>query len=113
DLVDVLPQAFRIAEAGRPGPVVIDVPKDVQSERIRLCALPRATHSPAAATADVARIAQAAAAIDAAQRPLLYVGGGARHPRAQAQLRRLAERAQLPTAGTLMALGALPADHAL
>lgn len=113
DLVDVLPEAFRIAESGRPGPVVIDVPKDVQTERIRLAHLPSPAPRATADATDRALIAQAAAMIDAAQRPILYLGGGVTQARAHASARVLAERADLPTTMTLMALGTLAHDHPL
>lgn len=117
DLVDVLPEAFRIAESGRPGPVVIDVPKDVQTERIKLDALPspmpRIAFDAPIETGLPALFDRAAAMIDTAQRPILYLGGGITLARAQADAMALAERARLPTTMTLMALGTLPAGHPL
>src|SRR5687767_4908554 len=114
ELWRVIPEAFRIAENGRPGPVLIDVPKDVQLQM---------------ADADVAEFAEppaqpletnlaeqfelAAHMIYAAQRPVLYVGGGIVKARAHHLIRELAERAGLPTTSTLMALGTLPSEHAL
>lgn len=116
DLVWMIPEAFRIAESGRPGPVVVDVPKDVQLQRIAL-PLPTAPtlretgESPRAPTAT--DWATAAALINTAQRPVLYLGGGVVKARAWEAARALAEKAALPTVTTLMALGALPAGHPL
>ena len=116
DLVWMIPEAFRIAESGRPGPVVVDVPKDVQLQRIAL-PLPTAPtlretgESPRAPTAT--DWAAAAALINTAQRPVLYLGGGVVKARGWEAARALAEKAALPTVTTLMALGALPAGHPL
>ena len=114
ELLDVIPRAFAIASEGRPGPVWIDIPKDVQTETIDIDDLPEFfTEAPPAAI-DSAAVAEAAKLINAAERPVLYLGGGVIQSRGGAGLARvLAEKAQLPTTMTLMALGALPADHEL
>jgi len=113
ELWHVIPEAFRIAERGRPGPVLIDVPKDVQLQSTDDAALPELAPM-AGAQADQAELFDLAAhMIHAAQRPVLYVGGGIVKARAHAVVRQLAERAGLPVTSTLMALGALPAGHAL
>jgi acetolactate synthase-1/2/3 large subunit len=116
ELRDVIPEAFRIAESGRPGPVLIDVPKDVQLQMadadVDVAELAEAPFEPV--ESDLAeRFELAAQMIHAAQRPVLYVGGGIVKARAHHLIRELAERAGLPTTSTLMALGALPSDHAL
>ncbi len=115
DLAAVLHEAFRIATSGRPGPVVVDIPKDVQfatgvyvgpSEA-------RALHAYAPQTTpDAAAAAEAAQMIAAARRPLFYTGGGVINsgPGASAALRRLAARTGAPVTSTLMGLGAFPAD---
>lgn len=112
ELWRVIPEAFRIAEGGRPGPVLIDVPKDVQLQLAD--ADPVESHvEPTLPDADLADFGRAADMIHAAQRPVLYVGGGIVKARAHTLIRQLAERAGLPTASTLMALGALPSEHML
>ncbi|WP_020648902.1 biosynthetic-type acetolactate synthase large subunit [Solimonas variicoloris] len=113
DLLDLLPEAFRIAESGRPGPVLLDVPKDVQTERLRIERVPDAAPPQRAPAPDAAAIAQAARLIERAQRPVLYLGGGVTQARAQGLAQAFAERAGLPTTTTLMALGTLPPDHPL
>ncbi len=119
ELWHVIPEAFRIAESGRPGPVLIDVPKDIQlqlADGEPIDAEP--SQEPAAPSVtsifDARRhFDRAAQMIHAAQRPVLYVGGGIVKARAHTAIRKLAERAGLPVTSTLMALGCLPAGHAL
>ena len=113
ELLDVIPRAFAIAASGRPGPVLIDIPKDVQSGCIEVATWPAPGRRAPPAPADTAALAQAAALIAAAQRPLLYLGGGVVHAGAAPLAVALAEKAGLPTVMTLMALGAMPVDHPL
>lgn len=111
ELPQVMSDAFRIAQSGRPGPVWIDIPKDVQSATIELDVLPEPGTRMAAPEFDSASVREAAAMINAAQRPVLYLGGGVIN--APEQIRQLAEKANLPTTLTLMALGMLPKAHPL
>ncbi len=113
ELAVVLPEAFRIAESGRPGPVLLDIPKDVQTERIELETLPDPVNPTLAPVPHPGEIARAASLIERSQRPILYLGGGVRIARAFAAAQRIAETASLPTVTTLMALGALPPHHPL
>jgi len=113
ELLDVVPDAFRIAASGRPGPVVIDIPKDVQNETIAIDALPepgRPDPAPCAAADEIARVA---ALIDAATRPVFLVGAGVVASGASDVLRRIAEDAAIPVAATLLGLGAMRHDHPL
>jgi acetolactate synthase-1/2/3 large subunit len=113
ELLDIIPRAFRLAASGRPGPVLVDIPKDVQSERLRVDEWPEPGRPDPAPIVDAGAIDAAAALIDAARRPILYLGGGVIHSGSAARAVELAERANLPTVMTLMALGAMPADHPL
>ncbi|HEY8554462.1 MAG TPA: acetolactate synthase large subunit, partial [Burkholderiales bacterium] len=115
ELLEVIPRAFEIAAEGRPGPVWIDIPKDVQNEAIEIDELPwPAARQQEATPLDEAALDAAAALINAAECPVLYLGGGVIHsPGAAALARRLAETASIPATMTLMALGAIPADHPL
>ena len=113
ELPQVICDAFRIAESGRPGPVWIDVPKDVQTAVISLDELPPIAVPDAAPTFEATAVAQAAAMINQAKRPVLYLGGGIICANAYQQAIELAERANLPTTMTLMALGAMPVQHPL
>ncbi|ROP56153.1 acetolactate synthase large subunit [Enterobacter sp. BIGb0383] len=111
ELPQVIVDAFRIAQSGRPGPVWIDIPKDVQNAEIELSELPAPGEKTPAPACDPQSVAAAAAMINAAKRPVLYLGGGVIN--AAEPVRQLAEKAHLPTTMTLMALGVLPKRHPL
>ncbi|SLM64639.1 MULTISPECIES: acetolactate synthase large subunit [Dickeya] len=113
ELPRVIHDAFRLAQTGRPGPVWVDIPKDVQTATIELDRLPEPAVLPATPAVDDAAIHKAAALINQAKRPILYLGGGIISAGAHQQAIELAERAGLPTTMTLMALGAMPVDHPL
>jgi acetolactate synthase I/II/III large subunit len=113
DLLDVIPEAFRLALSGRPGPVLIDVPKDLQAETIEFDALPgpsRPDAPPRFADADIARAAEL---INNSRRPIFLVGGGVIVSGASEILRRIADKASILLASTLHGLGAVPHDHPL
>lgn len=113
DLLEIVPAAFRIAESGRPGPVWLDVPKDVLTAKIDLDALPAPALRDPLPEVDAALIERAASLINAARTPVLYLGGGVIAADAGAAAVALAEQAGLPTTMTLMGLGAMPVDHEL
>ena len=115
DLARTIKEAFYIARSGRPGPVLVDVPVDITmaeldgepDKRIRLPGYkPRTEGHPR-------QIRLAAAALNEAQRPVLFVGGGVILSNASDELRQLAETANAPVTMTLMGLGAFPGDHRL
>jgi acetolactate synthase-1/2/3 large subunit len=115
DLPRVLHEAFHIATTGRPGPVVIDIPKDVQFAKGAYRGPKEVVHAHSyqpRTKGDPARIAEAAAMIAGARRPILYTGGGVINagPRGAALLRELAELTGAPVTSTLMGLGAFPAS---
>ncbi|ELV2796096.1 acetolactate synthase large subunit [Enterobacter ludwigii] len=111
ELPQVISDAFRIAQSGRPGPVWIDIPKDVQTAEIEIDVLPEPGERAPAPQFSAESVQAAAAMINAARRPVLYLGGGAIN--ASDAIRQLAEKASLPTTMTLMALGMLPKAHPL
>ena len=117
DLGAIVAQAFLIAASGRPGPVLIDIPKDVGQERFNYVpvepgsVIPGGFHQPEPPLD--AAVAAALDLIEQAQRPLLYVGGGAISAGAHDSLRLLAERYQLPVTTTLMGKGAFDENDAL
>jgi len=113
ELLEVIPAAFRLAMSGRPGPVLVDVPKDVQTQVIRFEAFPEPATPAPTPELDLAAIERAAKMINEAEQPVLYLGGGVIHSGASHQAVTLAEQAGLPTTMTLMALGAMPIDHPL
>lgn len=115
ELLEVVPDAFRIAMSGRPGPVLIDVPKDVQNQLITIDEgeLPPPAVADPTPPLDMAAIEAAAQMINAAEQPVLYLGGGVVASGAAPLAVQLAEQAGLPTTMTLMGLGAMAIDHPL
>ncbi|WP_025120469.1 MULTISPECIES: acetolactate synthase large subunit [unclassified Serratia (in: enterobacteria)] len=113
DLPQVICDAFRIAESGRPGPVWIDIPKDVQTAEIEWDSLPPMAVPDAPPAFDIKQVEQAALMINQAKRPILYLGGGIICAEAHVPALEMAERSNLPTTMTLMALGAMPVEHPL
>jgi acetolactate synthase-1/2/3 large subunit len=111
ELLDTIPEAFRIATSGRPGPVWIDIPKDIQNASIEFETWPEIGTADPRIEPESNAIEEAARMIEAAERPMLYLGGGVIHSEASTQAKALAERSHLPTVNTLMAMGALPTDH--
>lgn len=115
EIPSVVREAFHIAATGRPGPVLIDLPKDILNARTEW-AEPGPVSLPGyKPTVDghVPRVREAAELIERASRPVLYVGGGVIKANASAQLRVLAERAAVPVTTTLMGRGAFPDNHPL
>jgi acetolactate synthase I/II/III large subunit len=115
DLERVMVEAFRVAMAGRPGPVVVDIPKDVQFAKAAYQGLAFAPSTPlrrARGAPEPHRINEALALLARAQRPIIYSGGGVINagPAASAGLRALAKATGFPVTSTLMGLGAFPAD---
>lgn len=113
DLPRIVGEAFRLARSGRPGPVLIDLPKDVQAADASM--LP--AHAPAGtdaveAPADAA-LHEALALIAQARRPLVYGGGGIALGGALAAFRAFVDATRIPAVLTLKGLGALPAGHPL
>lgn len=111
DLPAVIAEAFRIAEEGRPGPVLVDIPKDVQNGDAPAALVSPLPHGSVAA--DPASIERARAVIEAAERPLFYLGGGVVRSGAVDEVRRLVEASGIPAVATLQAQGVLPTDHPL
>ncbi len=114
ELPDVFEEAFAVAEHGRPGPVLIDIPKDVQQQVVWIAPTPRTRPAPAPSNlSNLAAYDRAAELLAQAKRPVLYVGGGVVKARAHQHVQALAERTQVPVTTTLMALGVLPFEHPL
>lgn len=113
DLPRIIPEAFRLALSGRPGPVLVDIPKDVQNAAFELAQWPEPGRADPPPAPDPDAVRRAADLLNAARRPMLCLGGGAVHAGAAPLARVLAEKAGLPTVMTLMGLGVLPVDHPL
>jgi acetolactate synthase-1/2/3 large subunit len=114
---DSIPQAiaeaFHLAGTGRPGPVLVDVPKDVMTERTTFSWPPRMDlpgYKPVTKP-HAKQIREAARLVAAARRPVLYIGGGVMKARATAELREFVELTGIPVVTTLMARGAFPDSH--
>ena len=108
-LADVIHEAFAIARSGRPGPVLIDIPKDIQKGECDYRETPRPD---APAHANGARaIHQAAELIDSCQRPYIYVGGGVVNSSATEELLAFADRIDAPIGSSMMGLSAVHHDH--
>lgn len=115
DLTKTFREAFHIAVTGRPGPVLIDVPSDIQAAEM-LFEYPDEVNLPSykpTYKGNAKQIRAAAQAIQEAKQPVLYVGGGVVISDAQEELVELAELMQLPAVTTLMGKGGFPASHEL
>jgi acetolactate synthase-1/2/3 large subunit len=117
DLPRVFKEAFQLARSGRPGPVIIDLPKDVQQAKFQPVFPPtvefRNPYAMATQHASDDQLKQLLALIAEAKRPVLYAGGGIISADAHRELKAFAEKANIPVATTLMGVGAFPETHPL
>ena len=115
DLTEVIKEAFYIAGSGRPGPVLVDIPKDVTADNTSFTYPDRISlpgYRPAV-RGSLQQVKRAVERICEASRPVLYVGGGVIHSNGSDELLELAERLSLPVTPTLMGLGCFPSGHRL
>jgi acetolactate synthase-1/2/3 large subunit len=115
EIAPIVQEAFYLARTGRPGPVVIDVPKDVTAKEGLLLEAGK-IHLPGyrpCEKADQDQVEQALRRVLAARRPVFYIGGGIIHSDASEELLRLAELLHFPVTPTLMGLGCFPSAHPL
>jgi acetolactate synthase-1/2/3 large subunit len=116
DIARIVKEAFHIASTGRPGPVLIDVPKDIQNTLVPdvdynvAMDLPGYRLPPPPSTE---KIRDVLSALKASRKPIIYCGGGVVASNAADQLREFATKAGIPVAMTLQGLGAIPNDHYL
>ena len=110
DLADTIREAFKLAKSGRPGPVLIDVPKDVQIAKCEYEPKLPVEKDEAFAAKDI-RIEEAAEIVNSAKRPFIYFGGGVITSNAQEEVLTLAEKIDAPIGCSLMGLSAIPTDH--
>ncbi|WP_339387298.1 acetolactate synthase 3 large subunit [Vibrio caribbeanicus] len=115
DIPETVKKAFYIATTGRPGPVLIDLPKDVMNPQVKLPyeypqSLSMRSYKPTT-TGHKGQIKKGLKKLLEAKKPVLYVGGGAVISQAEAPLLKLAEKLNLPVVSTLMGLGAFPGSH--
>jgi acetolactate synthase-1/2/3 large subunit len=115
ELPQVITEAFYVAQTGRPGPVLIDLPKDVSQEPCsEVVVEPRAPEGYRPGyRGDPRRIEQALELLRKSRRPVILAGGGIIHAGASAELMSLAETLQIPVTSTLMGLGNFPIEHPL
>ncbi len=113
DLPRIMERAFHLAHAGRPGPVLVDVPMDVFSADLPVDAFQHLPAPMSRPTVDAATVARIVEALASAERPILYAGGGVLSARATSELAALAEALEVPVAHTLMGKGCLREDHPL
>jgi len=112
-LLEVIPEAFRVAMSGRPGPVAIDVPKDVQQQSITVKRWPLLSTPDPAPLIQNSDVEQLMRLIKNANRPVLMLGGGVVKSNCSSAIRRFVEFTRIPATATLMALGSIPTDHPL
>ena len=110
DLADTIREAFRIASSGRPGPVLIDVPKDIQIAKCEYTTKEPVLPDERQSAKDI-RIEAAAECINSAERPYIYVGGGLLSSEAEEEVLALAEKIDAPIGSSMMGLSAIPTDH--
>jgi acetolactate synthase-1/2/3 large subunit len=113
ELLEVIPWAFQISLSGRPGPVSIDIPKDVQNELIEVESMPEPGRREANPEFDPLLVESMLSRIRSARRPILMIGGGVIYAGAAAALVEFAEQLDLPAVQTFMGLGILRSDHPL
>ena len=113
DLPRIMERAFHLAQAGRPGPVLVDIPMDLFSEDLPVDAFRQVPTPLARPTLDPSVAEQIVEALATAERPVLYAGGGVLSARATAELAALAEALDVPVAHTLMGKGCLTEHHPL
>jgi len=115
DIPQAIKKAFYIASTGRPGPVVVDLPKDVQNPAIKVpYQYPEEVHLRSynpTKSGHKGQIKRAAKLLADARKPVMYIGGGAIAANADKQVMRIAELFSLPVTSTLMGLGAFPCSH--
>lgn len=112
DLADTIRRAFSIAQSGRKGPVLIDIPKDITSDECEYTPMPKVEPEKAKLPKDSC-VRRAVELIRSAKKPLIYVGGGAVLSNCGEDLITFAEKIDAPVASSLMGLGAFPYDNPL
>jgi len=117
DLPRIFKEAFHLARSGRPGPVIIDIPKDIQQAKFQpvfpAAVEFRSPYASAIPRANDATLQQVLAHIAEAKRPILYAGGGIISAEAHAELKAFAEKTNIQVATTLMGVGGFPESHPL
>ncbi len=113
DFPRIIERAFHLAQTGRPGPVLVDVPMDMFSADLPIGAFHKTPAPMSKPTIDLETAGQVAQALADAENPILYVGGGVQGARASKELTALAEALEIPVAHTLMGKGCMNDNHPL
>lgn len=113
ELLNAIPEAFKIAESGRKGPVVIDIPKDIQKQEIIVNKWPKRELLECYKNTDTKELSMIIDTINSAEKPVLYIGGGAVYSKASKQIMELAEKNSIPITSSLMGLGCIPTEYPL
>ncbi|KMK51910.1 acetolactate synthase catalytic subunit [[Actinobacillus] muris] len=108
ELPEIIAKAFQIAQSGRPGPVLIDIPRDIQLAQTQASPIVLPLDKPAALSAE--KLQQAVELLQKSTKPIVYVGGGVGMANAEPALRQFLAITQIPSVSTLKGLGAIPAD---
>lgn len=116
DIPRIFKEAFHIANTGRKGPVLIDVPIDIQNAEIRKFAYPESvsmrTYKPTV-KGNMAQIKKVVAELEKAKRPMICAGGGVLLSESEKELRTFVEKYEIPVVSTMMGIGAMPTEHPL
>ena len=116
DIPRIFKEAFHIANTGRKGPVLIDVPIDIQNAEIRKFAYPESvsmrTYKPTV-KGNMAQIKKVVAELEKAKRPIICAGGGVLLSESEKELRTFVEKYEIPVVSTMMGIGAMPTEHPL
>lgn len=114
DIPRIFKEAFHIANTGRKGPVLIDVPIDIQNAEIKKFVYPESvtmrTYKPTV-KGNMAQIKKVVAELEKAQRPIICAGGGVLLSAAEKELRAFSEKYQIPVVSTMMGIGVMPTEH--
>ncbi len=111
EIAEIVAEAFHIASSGRPGPVLIDIPKDVTAEMSNYFPADLTSHFKSDANAPIEDVQKVVGRLLEARRPIFYIGGGIDRANASEELFAVVERLGVPVTSTLMGLGAFPAGH--
>lgn len=113
-LADTIRKAFEIAQSGRPGPVLIDIPKDIFTSEAEYSPMVNEEKKQKNTfLVDMKKIQEVAKLIQCAKKPIIYAGGGIKTANASKTLCKFAEMGDIPVANTLMGLGTIPRNHSL
>ena len=113
DLADIVRKAFKIAKEGRPGPVLIDIPKDITAHTAEFERMPKAVPERFTEYISQKSVDDALSLINQSEKPIIYAGGGIIASDASKELTELVEKLQAPVTLSLMGMGAFPATHEL